>query len=166
MLSALVIYVEYEDANIAEKKNITRVSGISLRCQFHQFMIKRQTKTSIHLIMLRFIIIIYVKEYFIATFSIQPIVTTFLKNAKFNVLKLHNFTHTVWSYIHNVHKLTHLQVHVRYNLFVQFYNICIVRTHWFIPSHLNKLLHIPRDVNGMLLKTDKSFYKVCKSRRF
>lgn len=88
MLSALVIYVEYEDANIAGKKYITRVSGISLRCPLHQFMIKRQTKTSIHLIMLRFIIIIYVKEYFIATFSIQPIVTTFLKNEKVNVLKL------------------------------------------------------------------------------
>lgn len=49
---------------------------------------KRQTKTSIYLIMLSFIINIYVKEYFIATFSIQPIVTTFLKNAKVNVLKL------------------------------------------------------------------------------
>lgn len=88
MLSALVIYVEYEDANIAEKKYITRVSGISLRCPLHQFMIKKQTKTSIYLIMLSFIIINYVKEYFIATFSIQPIVTTFLENAKVNVLKL------------------------------------------------------------------------------
>lgn len=88
MLSALVIYVEYEDANIAGKKYITRVSGISLRCPLHQFMIKKQTKTSIYLIMFSFIIIKYVKEYFIATFSIQPIVTTFLENAKVNVLKL------------------------------------------------------------------------------
>lgn len=52
--------------------------------------------------------------------------------------------------IHNVHKLTHLQV--RYNVFVQFYNIC---THCFIPSNLNKLLYIPRYVNGILLKTNK-----------
>lgn len=43
---------------------------------------------------------------------------------------------------------THLQA--RYNLFVQFYNICI-RTHCFIPSNMNKLLYIPRYVNGMLL---------------
>lgn len=88
MLSALVIYMEFEDANIAVKKYTTRVSGISLRCPFHQFMIKRQTKTSIHLIMLRFIIINYVKEYFIATFSIQPIVTTFLKKWKSQCLKI------------------------------------------------------------------------------
>lgn len=58
---------------------------------------------------------------------------------------------------------THLQV--RYNLFVQFYNISI-RTLCFIPSNMNKLLNIPRYVNGMLLKTNYSFYKVCKSRRF
>lgn len=83
----MVIYVEYEDANITGKKYITRVNAISLRCPLHQFMVKRKTKTSIHVIMLSFIIIIYVKEYFIATISLQPIVTTFLKNAKFNVLK-------------------------------------------------------------------------------
>lgn len=137
MLSALVIYVEYEDANITGKKYITRVSGISLRCQLHQFMIKRQTKTSIHLIMLSFIIINYVKEYFIATFSIQPIVTTFLKKWKSQCLKIKYKTSRIqYDHIH-----THLQV--RYNLFVQFYNICI-RTHCFIPSNMNKLLYIPR----------------------
>lgn len=159
MLSALVIYVEYEDANIAGKKCITRVSGISLRCPLHQFMIKRQTKTSIHLIMLRFIIIIYVKEYFIVTFSIQPIVTTFLENAKVNVLKLNTYITSRIQYDHIYTFTSTLQS------FVQFYNICI-RTLCFISSNMNKLLYIPRYVNGMLLKTIKSFYKVCKSRRF
>lgn len=51
----------------------------------------------------------------------------------------------------------HLQV--RYNLFVQFYNICI-RTLCFIPSNMNKLLYIPRYVNGMLLKTLNHFTKI------
>lgn len=92
MLSALVIYVEYEDANIAGKKYITRVSGISLRCPFHQFMIKRQTKTSIHLIMLSFIIINYVKEYFIATFSIQPNCYSLFKKCKSQCLKIKYIT--------------------------------------------------------------------------
>lgn len=74
---------------------------------------KRQTKTSIYLIMLSFIINIYVKEYFIATFSIQPIVTTFLKNAKVNVLELNTKLHA-----YSMTRYTHIQV--RYDILYSF----------------------------------------------